>query len=192
VYGNARRGAVWGYLNLRVNGLPAGCGGRRWLCLSLLVFAVTGCASRTVERPISATAGQSVGDEVVLRAIAQIGKPYVYGGADLNGFDCSGLVHYVYRGLGVIVPRTAAAQYSASQPVDARRLLPGDLLFFDSAGRGAVTHVGIYAGAGRFVHAPQSGRLIELRELADRYYAQRLIGAGRLGGDSPSAASKAD
>ncbi|HYM36719.1 MAG TPA: C40 family peptidase, partial [Steroidobacteraceae bacterium] len=122
----------------------------------------------------------TLGDEIALRALAQVGKPYRYGGADLNGFDCSGLVFYIHRELGFEVPRTAAEQYAASQPVNIHRLEPGDLLFFRTTKRKNVSHVGIYTGDGRFVHSPQSGRAIELRDLNDDYYGPRLIGAGRL------------
>jgi murein DD-endopeptidase len=121
-----------------------------------------------------------LGDEVALRAIAQVGKPYRYGGADLKGFDCSGLVFFVHNDLGIAVPRTASQQYAASTPVNVQKLMPGDLLFFHTLRRKRISHVGIYAGGGRFVHAPQTGGRIEVRELNDEYYGTRLIGAGRL------------
>jgi cell wall-associated NlpC family hydrolase len=144
-----------------------------------------GCASAPREREIVPTPETeqpvtSIGDEIALRAIAQVGKPYRYGGADLDGFDCSGLVFFIHRDLGVTVPRTAAEQYAASTPVNVRKLEPGDLLFFRMTKRKRVSHVAIYAGGGRFVHAPQSGRTIEIRDLSDEYYGPHLIGAGRL------------
>jgi murein DD-endopeptidase len=123
---------------------------------------------------------ETIGDEIALRALAQVGKPYRYGGADLNGFDCSGLVFYIHRELGFEVPRTAAEQYAASQPVNVRHLEPGDLLFFRTTSKRTVSHVGIYAGDGRFVHSPKSGLAIELRDVDDDYYGPRLVGAGRL------------
>jgi murein DD-endopeptidase len=126
----------------------------------------------------------TLGDEIALRAIAQVGTRYRYGGADLAGFDCSGLVFFIHRELGMIVPRTAADQYSASKPVNVRNLSPGDLLFFRTTRAKRITHVAIYAGGGRFVHAPQTGRTIELRELSDEYYGPRLVGAGRLHGSA--------
>jgi murein DD-endopeptidase len=145
---------------------------------------LAGCASAPPLTPLPTTQNQtispSVGDEIALRALAQVGKPYRYGGADLEGFDCSGLVFYVHRELGFEVPRTAAEQYAASHPVNVHKLAPGDLLFFRTTKHRAVTHVAIYAGDGRFVHAPQSGRAIELRQLDDGYYGPRLIGAGRM------------
>jgi murein DD-endopeptidase len=144
---------------------------------------ISACASTPSERDVLLTetiTPSAFGDEVAVRAIAQVGKPYRYGGADLDGFDCSGLVFFIHRELGVTVPRTAAEQYAASQPVNVRSLEPGDLLFFRTSSRKRVTHVGIYAGGGRFIHAPQTGRDIELRDLSDQYYGPRLVGAGRL------------
>jgi len=154
------------------------------LFVYLVASTLLGCAATQPERSIDADVSvpTAFGDEVALRAIAQVGKPYRYGGADLDGFDCSGLVFFIHRELGVTVPRTAAEQYTASTPVNVRRLEPGDLLFFRTTSRKRVTHVGIYAGGGRFIHAPQTGRDIELRELSDQYYGPRLVGAGRMPG----------
>jgi murein DD-endopeptidase len=150
---------------------------------AFLFFIVLAGCSTTPERDdvVAATsAPTSLGDEIALRAIAQVGKPYRYGGADLDGFDCSGLVFYIHRELGYTVPRTAAEQYSASAPINVRKLEPGDLLFFRTTHTKKITHVAIYAGDNRFIHAPQSGREIELRALDDEYYRPRLVGAGRL------------
>jgi Cell wall-associated hydrolases (invasion-associated proteins) len=121
----------------------------------------------------------SIGNEIALRALSQLGKPYVWGGADLTGFDCSGLVRFIYDQVGIPVPRTAAEQFSAAKPVDLAGLKPGDLLFFRTQGR-RISHVAIYAGEGRFVHAPRTGQAVELRMLDDEYYRPRLAGAGRL------------
>jgi cell wall-associated NlpC family hydrolase len=154
----------------------------RLLLFATLLCLISGCASapkRDIVSPETVTTS-ALGDEIALRAIAQVGKPYRYGGADLDGFDCSGLVFFIHRELGIAVPRTAAEQYSASTPVNVQHLEPGDLLFFRTTNRKRVTHVGIYAGGGRFIHAPQTGRDIELRDLSDQYYGPRLVGAGRL------------
>jgi cell wall-associated NlpC family hydrolase len=121
----------------------------------------------------------SIGNEIALRALSQLGKPYVWGGADLTGFDCSGLVRFIYDQVGIPVPRTAAEQFSAAKPVDLAGLKPGDLLFFRTQGR-RISHVAIYTGEGRFVHAPRSGQPVEFRMLDDEYYRSRLAGAGRL------------
>jgi cell wall-associated NlpC family hydrolase len=123
--------------------------------------------------------GFSLGSEIVVRAIAFLGTPYQFGGNGPDAFDCSGLVRYVHQELGIEVPRTAAEQFRAAIAVELEQLEPGDLLFFRIKGDG-VSHVAIYAGSGRFVHAPQTGRVIELRQLDDSYFRPRLIGAGRL------------
>lgn len=114
-----------------------------------------------------------------MRAISLLGAPYKWGASGPNAFDCSGLVRFVHAQVGISVPRTAAEQFSAATPVDLDRIQPGDLLFFRIKGR-RVSHVAIYAGDGRFIHAPQTGRPVEFRELEDEYYQKRLVGAGRL------------
>ena len=121
----------------------------------------------------------SVGNEIAMRAISLLGRPYVWGGADLTGFDCSGLVRFIYDQVGIPVPRTAAEQFSAAKPIELAGLKPGDLLFFRTHGQ-RISHVAIYTGEGRFIHAPRSGELVEFRMLDDEYYRARLAGAGRL------------
>lgn len=120
-----------------------------------------------------------LGSEIAMRAMSLLGTPYHYGGEAPGGFDCSGLVRFVHRQLGIEVPRTTLEQYSAADPVGLGQLVPGDLLFFRTHGS-RVSHVAIYTGEGRFIHAPQTGRTVELRTLDDTYYRPRLAGAGRL------------
>jgi cell wall-associated NlpC family hydrolase len=122
---------------------------------------------------------ERLGDEVAVRAISLVGVPYRYGGADLDGFDCSGLVYFIYRDLGLDVPRTAADQQRSAVMIERRRLQPGDLVFFRTRGR-RISHVGVYVGEDRFVHAPQTGKTIELRSLDDDYYGPRFVAAGRF------------
>ena len=107
-----------------------------------------------------------------------IGAPYRYGGASPDGFDCSGLVHFAYRTAGVDLPRTSGQLYKATQPVALRAALPGDLLFFNYGGR--VSHVGIYLGEQRFVHAPSSGKPVGVASLRETHYRDRFVGAGRV------------
>lgn len=121
----------------------------------------------------------TVGNEVAIRAISLLGAPYQWGGNGPTTFDCSGLVRFIHDQLGIFVPRTAAEQFSAATPVNLRDLSPGDLLFFRIKGK-QISHVAIYTGEGRFVHAPQTGRPVELRPLDDEYYRPKLAGAGRL------------
>jgi cell wall-associated NlpC family hydrolase len=160
------------------------------LCFTGLAASLTlqGCAVPQPYVVPTPTGGQvrppvapstSVGNEVAIRAISLLGAPYEWGGAGPTTFDCSGLVRFIHDQLGIFVPRTAAEQYSAATPVDLRDLEPGDLLFFRIKGR-QISHVAIYTGEGRFVHAPQTGRPVELRMLDDEFYRPKLAGAGRL------------
>jgi cell wall-associated NlpC family hydrolase len=120
------------------------------------------------------------GEQVVRVAAGMIGTPYKYGGEDPHkGFDCSGLVFYSFDQLGVEVPRTAADQRHAAAPVARDELTPGDLVFFRSSAR-RVDHVGIYAGAGKFIHAPSKGAVVTYAYLDDPYYRAHFVSAGRL------------
>jgi hypothetical protein len=159
------------------------------LTLLLPLSLLTACSSVANTRNDAHLADQSIGttatidtlgNEIALRALALVGKPYRYGGADLEGFDCSGLVFYIHEALGLTVPRTAADQQRASENIGRTQLQPGDLLFFKTTSSARISHVGIYVGENRFVHAPQSGKLIELRSLDDSYYGPRLTSVGRL------------
>ncbi len=93
----------------------------------------------------------------------QLGVPYVWGGASPSGFDCSGLVSWVYGRLGVCLPHNAAALYGVGRPVNRRATRPGDLVFFSGLG-----HVGLYIGKGRMIHAPNSGERVEVQALSSR------------------------
>jgi hypothetical protein len=105
----------------------------------------------------------SLGQRAVRIAASELGVSYRYGGSSPSGFDCSGLVAYVYGKLGVRLPHNAAAQYSYGRAVDRSHLRPGDLVFFHGLG-----HVGLYIGRGRIIHAPQSGQRVEIQSLASR------------------------
>ena len=98
---------------------------------------------------------------VVGIAMQYLGTPYVYGGESPGGFDCSGLVMYVFGQIGVSLPHNAAAQYGDGMPVSRDQLEPGDLVFFNGLG-----HVGIYIGGGQFIHAPHTGDVVKISSLA--------------------------
>jgi cell wall-associated NlpC family hydrolase len=150
----------------------------RWLPLVAFLGALAGCTPFQPGLP-GGSAKSDPGQAVLQAAQSRIGAPYRYGGAGPDAFDCSGLVTYVHRQLGIDVPRTAAEQFAAATPVQRRDLRPGDLVFFRLDSR-SVSHVGIYAGADRFVHAPQSGGQVRTASLEDEWYRQRYAGAGRF------------
>ncbi|QFP76474.1 C40 family peptidase [Deinococcus sp. AJ005] len=114
-------------------------------------------------------------------AMALLGTPYRYGGTTRSGLDCSGFVLQVFTPLGVRLPRVSADQARVGQPVAADQLQPGDLVFFDTAGGGRISHVGIYLGGDTFVSANSYQGKVSLDTLmADRYWAPRYRGARRV------------
>jgi murein DD-endopeptidase len=147
--------------------------------LAAVFAALGGCASAPRE---PAHSGQ--GAAIAAQAAALIGTPYHFGGADGAGFDCSGLVRYVHERVGLSIPRTAAEQQHAARPVAAGQLEPGDLVFFHIHNR-SVDHVGIYAGDGRFIHAPRAGVAVRYSDMAHGFYARHLAGAGRFWAATP-------
>ncbi len=155
---------------------------RRLLPLCALVLLMAGCSgpsevvrSPTPPAPTAPTPGLPLAAVV---ALEQLGTPYRYGGAAPGGFDCSGLVWYSYLQSGTALPRATIDQYRYVQPVAQQAAQPGDLLFFKLAGK--ISHVGIYLGEERFVHAPSSGRRVEIVSLSDPYWRSRLVRIGRI------------
>lgn len=117
---------------------------------------------------------------ILSEAQKYIGVPYVFGGTSPAGFDCSGLVYYVLAQLGYPAPRTAAAQYSMGNSISYTELQPGDLVFFANTYTSGISHVGIYAGGGSFLHAPTEGSSVSYSSLSG-YWADHYYGARRLG-----------
>ena len=121
-------------------------------------------------------------EKVTWCARKQQGKMYCWGGSSpTTGFDCSGLTQYSFKqGAGVNLPRTAAAQYQAAEKVNQQEARKGDLVFFRTRGK-RVSHVGIYLGDNKFIHAPRTGKSITTSKLQG-YWKQRLVGFGRVQG----------
>ena len=152
------------------------------MLLAMLVVGsiAPGCGSAPAERPVAAVSKPvaSIGQRAVSIALQQVGTPYRYGGQGPDGFDCSGLVHYAYRRAGRSVPRTTSQLWSGAATVPPSDLRAGDVLFFSIDGK--MQHVGLYIGDDRFVHAPSSGKHVQVASLESDFYSDALIRAGRL------------
>jgi cell wall-associated NlpC family hydrolase len=164
---------------------------RKTLALPAVIAAAAlaaGCAS-TPSTPVASPAGRvtveprvadaAVGGAIADVAMGMVGTRYLYGGADpLEGFDCSGLVHYAYGQAGYEVPRTSRELFRAVRRIAVGEADPGDLMFFQDQTK--LSHVGIYVGDGMFVHAPASGQNVSIASLDSPYYQEHLVAVGRL------------
>ncbi len=123
----------------------------------------------------------NVASQLLDTALGLIGVPYRFGGSNpQTGLDCSGLVRYVYANtLGLVLPRRAADQAKVTTPIGRDELQPGDLVFFNTMRR-AFSHVGVYLGDGKFLHAPSKGDSVKISDMNDRYWARRFNGARRV------------
>lgn len=156
----------------------------------LALAALTACSSSPPRQaPRASTqnyspvrpADPAAASSVLMRALGLVGTPYRYGGnTPESGFDCSGLVSYVYRDmLALHLPRTSRELAAVQGPkIAPERLAAGDLVFFGN--RGNVWHVGIYVGEGRFVHAPSTGGTVRLDSLDGAYWRKHYTGAKRV------------
>lgn len=149
--------------------------------LGIAALGLAGCSSTRLPSHDAALGadGQVVSAqrrEVVRVASQQIGTPYLYGGSNRGGFDCSGLVQYSHREAGIQVPRTTGLQWRHARTPRREHLVPGDLLFF-RMGASKSRHVGIYAGDGVFIHAPSSGKRVGRASMDNPFWRRRLIGA---------------
>ncbi len=118
--------------------------------------------------------GTATGAEILSKAQSYLGSPYVYGGASPSGFDCSGFVYYVYGTFGISVGRTPAAQASAGTQVDKASLQVGDIVLFAGTGGSGITHAGIYAGNGQFIHSPNSRSTVSYSDLNSGYWSEHF------------------
>ena len=136
----------------------------------------------TASKPPTTADASAVADgqpAVVRRALGYLGTRYRYGASGARGFDCSGFTSYIYRQHGISLPHNSAAQYRVGKPVSRSELRPGDLVFFRTRGN-RISHVGIYIGNGKFVHASSARGRVRVDTLTSGYYHQRYVGARRI------------
>jgi cell wall-associated NlpC family hydrolase len=171
---------------------------RRLAALAAVIMALAGgaCASRGgVPRPFPGAATPPAtrtpdtevrpelsvtASEVVATAMALRGTPYRNGGSEPSqGFDCSGLVQWVFARHGTALPRETRDQYDVGRKIDEDDVQPGDLVFFETVSKGP-SHVGIALGGGEFVHAPSSRGVVRVESYTSAYWAERWIGARRV------------
>lgn len=156
----------------------------KWSLIRLAAFVITFAVFATSVASAAITAGKeglqrkkaALGQDAVSIAHQFLGISYRYGGSSPStGFDCSGLVMYVYGKLGIALPHNAAAQYRLGLSVPRAALRPGDLVFFNRLG-----HMGIYVGHGRFIHSPQTGDRIRIESLSASNWNRNYVGARRI------------
>jgi cell wall-associated NlpC family hydrolase len=149
---------------------------QRLFLLILWSILVLGQGACSVHQTSGAT---STGAQLVHHARQLVGTPYRYGGNDIGGFDCSGLVQFTYSRIGILIPRTTRAQLARSQAIKPAEMRPGDLLFFRLKGP-KVSHVGIYIGNQKMIHAPSNHKSVSYARLDQGYWRDHLVAIGRF------------
>lgn len=147
------------------------------LVILLVTASVAACSSNP---PMRSGSAARHGDQAAYYAAKMVGARYKFGGNTPNkGFDCSGLVQYSYKLAGTRVPRNTRYQFRDSQAIRRSELRKGDLLFFNQEGK-RFSHVGIYIGGNRFVHAPSSGKRVRVSSLTNPYWKKHLASMRRF------------
>lgn len=148
------------------------------LVIVAIFLSVSGCSISSKYKSGKSAASKQA---VIKTAKNMLGVKYRFGGTSPNrGFDCSGLVQYSHKAAGINLPRTTSQQFRESKRVSARHLKAGDLVFFKTVVSRAVSHVGIYLGNNRFIHAPSSGKRVKISSMKEKYWRKRFTGAGRF------------
>ena len=148
--------------------------------LAIMAFSLilSGCGSSQRYKDGRTSAAKQ---SVVKTAKRMLGVKYRYGGTSPGrGFDCSGLVQYSHKAAGIKLPRTTGQQFKAAKRISRRYMKAGDLVFFKTAISRAVSHVGIYLGNNKFIHAPSSGKRVKISSMKEKYWRKRFTGAGRV------------
>ena len=153
----------------------------RWLVILPGMLATLAACSGSPQEPEPTTVRAS--NETAAKAIdyakQMLGKPYKYAGDTPQGFDCSGLVKYSYGRAGISMPRDTQSQRRMSMLVSVHSMREGDLLFFDQEGK-KTSHVGIYLGKGRFIHAPSSGGKVRTDSIDAEFWKKHFVEARRV------------
>jgi cell wall-associated NlpC family hydrolase len=152
--------------------------------MALAVVLLSSCSGASRYQPVAVVPapGGPNRQEIVQTAKSFVGTPYRTGGTTRRGMDCSGLVIAVYRQFDIRLPRTSLDQSRVGMPVSRSRLKAGDLIFFKISRRRPVSHVGIYIGGGKFIHASTSARRVRVDKLDSTYFRQRFVVARRVVG----------
>jgi cell wall-associated NlpC family hydrolase len=152
-----------------------------FLLLAAVAMLASACAGQQPRTRVLPPVPEAAGIAIARTAESLLGAPYREGGSLPDGFDCSGLVTYVFARHGLAVPRDVRRQATVGVPVALADLRPGDLLFFATTGSGP-THVAIAIDGSRFIHAPKSGAVVRIESLALSYWATRFLDARRIMG----------
>lgn len=149
-------------------------------------FAENGQYAQTARTNNDRTSGSA--DELIGNAMGLLGVAYRYGGTSVStGFDCSGFMQHIFkRAMGINLPRTSAEQAQMGTPVARSELQPGDMVFFRTLGGSRISHVGLYIGNDRFIHAPRTGKNIEITSLSHKYWSGKYAFARRVRKNDPS------
>ena len=173
------------------------------MCMAVLLL-MHGCASapkkdtamsmaqlrNSYEELLSAPEDNEKGDRIISRARTMIGMPYVRGGRNPGGFDCSGLVQWAYKNEGISLPRTAREQSQVGTRItDVEEMRAGDIVAFRHPRRGY--HTGIYVGDGKFIHSPHRRDRVKISSLSDPYFRTTFLGARRVSADAEAAIARA-
>ncbi len=137
-------------------------------------------APRAAETSKGDDAPSGKGAQLVAEAKKHLGAPYLWGAEGPDRFDCSGLMQYAAKQLGINLPRVARDQAKAGTAVDKNDLQAGDLVYFQGDGKDYISHIGMYVGDGKFIHSPRTGDVVKISSLSESYYQKTYSGARRI------------
>lgn len=148
------------------------------LAITVFALVLSGCGSSPKYKREKISTNQQT---IIQTAKKMLGVKYRYGGTSPSrGFDCSGLVQYSHRAAGIKLPRTTRQQFASARRISRKYLKAGDLVFFKTSPSRSVSHVGIYLGNYKFIHAPSSGKRVKISSMKAKYWRKRYSGAGRV------------